>query len=194
MKLRGLLTIVLLGLLLGGCSSKSNFYQLHTASVDDVQRTKHIKKTVIGIAEVDLPEYLDKPQIVTRLSASQLKVNETERWVGAFDKNIQSVLANNLAKLLPQYSFLTRPWEEPVEDRYRIYLSVERFDGDAQTGVVSFRGRWSLVDVENNRLITGEDIDYSERGGANVDALVNTQSRLLERLSRHIAQRVKRYL
>ena len=114
--------------------------------------------------------------------------------MGAFDKNIQSVLANNLAKLLPQYSFLTRPWEEPVEDRYRIYLSVERFDGDAQTGVVSFRGRWSLVDVENNRLITGEDIDYSERGGASVDALVNTQSRLLERLSRHIAQRVKRYL
>ena len=194
MKLRGLLTIVLLGLLLGGCSSKSNFYQLHTASVDDVQRTKHIKKTVIGIAEVDLPEYLDKPQIVTRLSASQLKVNETERWVGAFDKNIQTVLADNLSRLLPQYSFLTHPWEEPMEDRYRIYLSVERFDGDTKSGVVTFNGRWSLVDVENNRLITGEDIDYTERGGVSVDALVQTQSRLLERLSRHIAQRVKRYL
>ena len=194
MKLHLLVTLTLLGVLLGGCSSKSNFYQLHTASVGDVQRTKHIKKTVIGIAEVDLPEYLDKPQIVTRLSASQLKVNETERWVGAFDKNIQSVLADNLSRLLPQYSFLTRPWEEPVNDRYRIYLSVERFDGDAQTGEVTFSGRWSLVDVENNRLIVGEDIDYSERGGVSVDALVQTQSRLLERLSRHIAQRVKRYL
>jgi len=186
--------MILLGALLGGCSSKSNFYQLHTAGIDDVQRTKHIRKTVIGIAEVDLPEYLDKPQIVTRLSASQLKVNETERWVGAFDKNIQTVLANNLAKMLPRYSFMVRPWEEPVEDRYRIYLGIERFDGNAQTGVVSFRGRWSLVDAENNRLITGEDIDYSERGGMRVDALVDTQSRLLERLSRHIAQRVKRYL
>ncbi len=194
MKLRVLFTAILLGVLLGGCSSKSNFYQLHTASIDDVQHTKHIKKTVVGIAEVGLPEYLDKPQIVTRLSASRLKINETERWVGAFDKNIQMVLADNLSRMLPQYSFLVRPWEDPVNDRYRIYLSVERFDGDAQTGVVTFSGRWSLVDVENNRLIVGENIGYRERGGVSVDALVDTQSRLLERLSRHIAQRVKRYL
>jgi len=178
-----------------GCSSKSNFYQLYPQTEQEKSmQTSRLHKKIIGIAEVDLPEYLDKPQIVTRLSSGRLNVNEEERWAGALDKNIQSVIAKNLSGILPQYTFLSKPWEEPLRENYRIYLSVARFDADIKSGDVVFEGRWSLSDPENNRLITGEEVHFKEQGALTLDAMVKAQSRLLERLSRHIAKKLKQSL
>ncbi len=190
-----LLISVVAMLVFSGCSSKSNFYQLYPQSVQAKStQTSHIRKKVIGIAEVDLPEYLDKPQIVTRLSSGRVNVNEEERWVGALDKNMQAVIAQDLSAMLPQYSFLPKPWEEPIKEHYRIYLSVARFDADIKSGNVVFDGRWSLAEPENNRLIAGEEIHLEEQGALTFDAMVEAQSRLLERLSRHIAKKLNSVL
>jgi uncharacterized lipoprotein YmbA len=155
-----------------------------------MNKATHIKRTIVGVAEVGLPEYLDKPEVVTRLSEGRLKMNETDRWAGAFDKNIQSVLTQNLSKLLPNYTFLASPWDEPVEDRYRVYVDVERFDGDLN-GTVTLKGRWSLVDKEENRLVTGEKVHYIERGTPTIDGIVTTQSHMIDRLSRNIARKIR---
>jgi uncharacterized lipoprotein YmbA len=178
-------------ILLAGCSSKSNFYQLHTPQpYGSTKHTTHLKESVIGIDEVKLADYLDKPQIVTRLSAGQLQLHEEERWVGALDKNIQSNLTRNLSRSLPRYTFLASPWDEPVEDRYRIYVAVEHFDGDVN-GTVTLDARWSLVDKEENRLVTGEKVHYVEQGAPTIDGIVTTQSRMIDRLSRQIAKKIR---
>jgi uncharacterized lipoprotein YmbA len=188
-----LLYAMLAAVLLAGCSSKSEFYQLHTPTPEKSNSTKHMQKQVIGVAEVEVAEYLDQPQIVTRISAGRLNVHEGRRWAGSLPKNIQTVLTHELSVLLPRYTFLAYPWEEPVSDRYRIYLSVDRFDGD-ETGMVTFAGRWSLVDKEENRVITSQTVTYHEKGGVMMDELVATQSRILERLSRQIAKKIRRSL
>ena len=185
--------ILCAALLLGGCSSKSNFYQLHTSDHVSGNRVHHVKQNVIGVAEVEVAEYLDQPQIVTRLNEGRVNVHEEDRWAGSFPKNIQTVLTQNLSKLLPSYTFLAAPWEEPISDKHRIYLSIERFDGD-RNGTVVFDGRWSLVDKEENRVVTGERIRYVEQGGMTLDDMVATQSRLLDRLSRSIAKKVRNRL
>jgi len=182
--------ILFTALVFTGCSSKSNFYQLHTNDHVSGNRADRIKQNVIGIAEVEVAGYLDQPQIVTRLNEGRVNVHEEERWAGSFPKNIQTVLTQNLSKLLPSYTLLASPWEEPVSDRYRIYVSIDRFDGD-QNGTVVLDGRWSLVDKEENRMITGEKIRYIDRGGITLDDMVATQSRLLDRLSRSIAKKVR---
>ena len=184
------LGVVLLLALITGCTSKSEFYQLHVPAEESVNTTKHMRQNVIGVAEVEVAEYLDKPQIVTRLSAGRLHVHEERRWAGSLPKNIQTVLTHELSKELPHYSFLAYPWEEPITDRYRIYLTVDRFDGD-ETGMVTFEGRWSLVDKEDNRVITSQIVNYHEQGGVTMDELVATQSRILDKLSRDIAKKIK---
>ena len=182
-------TILIFLLLLAGCSSKSNFYQLHPTT----QKSKQVKQSThsvyIGIGEVSLSEYLEKTELVTRLSAGRLLVNNDQLWAGSLAKNIQSVLRQNLSALLPRYAFLSYPWEEPISDRYRIYLTIDRFDGDAE-GVVTLKGHWSLVSVEENDLIVSEAIYYRESGSKGLDGIVSTQSRILEKLSRHLATRL----
>jgi hypothetical protein len=176
--------------LLSGCSSKSNFYQLYPKSVQSVNSTKSKKGTVIGIAEVEVAEYLTKQEVVTRMNASRLNVHETDLWAGSFAKNIQSVLMHNIAALLPHYTFLIYPWEEPIDDKYRIYVTIDRFDGSA-TGSVTLQGRWSLINKEENKVLYSESVNYTDQGGKTLDDIVNTQSRLLEKLSRRIAGKIR---
>ena len=178
---------------MAGCSSKSNFYQLHPSKQISHNGSSHLKSQVIGVDEVHLADYLDKPQIVTRLTSERLRLHEEERWAGALDKNIQSLLTQNLSEALPGYTFLASPWDEPMEDRYRIYVDVDRFDGDTN-GTVVFDGRWSLVDKEKNCLVTGEKVRYVKHGSATLDGIVTTQSHIVTRLSREIARKIKRWL
>jgi len=177
-------------MLLTGCSTKSNFYQLHPKAKEKSGNNRQHSKHMIGVAEVEVSEYLDKPEIVTRLSAGRLSVHEKERWAGSFAKNLQSVLQHDLSAMLPGYTFLAYPWEEPLSDSYRIYLTIDRFDGDA-TGTVTLSGRWSLVDKNDDRVVLAERIDDTMKGGTSLDAIVDTQSRLLYELSRHIAAKIR---
>ena len=181
--------ILILGLL-NGCSSKSNFYQLQPNSVGSAGSAASMKHTVIGVAEVEVPGYLNKPEMVTRLTGGRIVVHDEERWADAFPNNIQSVLRHNLSTLLPRYTFLSYPWEEPLSDRYRIYVTIDRFDGNS-AGLVRLEGRWSLVDKEDNRVVLGRSFRSQAQGGESLDALVATQSRLLDRLSREIAAKIR---
>ena len=189
MKKNIVLLMIALGLL-SGCSSKSNFYQLHPKSAQTTQSTQSKRGIVIGIAEVEVAEYLHKSEVVTRMSAGRINVHETDLWAGSFAKNIQSVLMHNISSLLPRYTFLNYPWEEPIDDRYRIYVTIDRFDG-FETGSVTLQGRWSLVSKEDNKVLYSESINYSAQGGKSLDEIVDTQSQLLDRLSRRIAGKIR---
>ena len=183
------ITILLILLVFTGCSSKSNFYQLHPKVQQSQNIKSGMKQTVVGIGEVEVPEYLKKSEVVTRLSAGRVEVHEVDRWAGSFSKNIQSVINDNISRLLPKYIFISHPWEEPISDDYRIYITVNKFDGN-NLGKVILEGRWSLVDKESDRVLLSESFTYSETGGITLDEIVDTQSHLLEKLSRRIAQRI----
>ena len=177
-------------LLLSGCSSKSNFYQLHPKKQERYNSTHTKRATVIGIAEVEVAEYLHKSEVITRMSEGRITVHEKDLWAGSFAKNIQSVLMHNIATLLPRYTFLNYPWEEPINDTYRIYVTIEQFDG-YETGSVTLQGRWSLVNKEDNSVLYSESIHYHALSkGKTLDDIVDTQSQLLERLSRRIASKL----
>ncbi|WP_457605627.1 PqiC family protein [Nitratifractor sp.] len=192
---RRLLTLLLsLGLLLlTGCSSKNDFYRLQPAiqSAHSGSAPLH-RERILGIGEVQVADYLRKHELVTRVDSTRLDVHENDLWAGDLEKNIQQVLRANLGKDLPRVTVLAYPWSEPLDDRYRLYLSVDRFDGDLN-GTVTLSGHWSLVDQYDNRLVTGERFRYFAQGAPETEALVETQSRLLDRLSRRIAAKIRRY-
>ena len=189
MKRNIFILLIALGVL-SGCSSKSNFYQLHPKVDQQAESTRSKKATVIGIAQVEVADYLTKSELVTRLSAGRVKVHNSALWAGSLAQNIQTVLTHNISALLPRYTFLAYPWEEPIEDRYRIYITLDRFDG-YENGRVILQGRWSLVNKEENHVLYSESINYTAQGGQSLDEIVETQSSLLDRLSRRIASKVR---
>ncbi len=178
-------------LFLSACSTRLDYYNLHP-TLTPKRDTKAIKpQHIIGISEVKIANYLQKESFTTRLSPNHLKVKDDTVWASSLAKNIQQVLQANLSALLPSYTVLTYPWEEPFNDKKRLFLTINRFDGD-KNGTVVLIGHWSLIDQSRDKLIAGEDFRYIKRGNPNIAGIVETQSQLLGELSHKIAKYIRR--
>ncbi len=193
MKSTILSSLLLLILLLTACSSHHDYYRLHPRLKPHQELSKLKPNRIIGIAEVQIANYLQRKSLATAQGANRLKIDQSALWAGDLDKNIQRVLQHNLAALIPSYTFLSYPWEEPLSDRYRIFVSIDQFEGD-KSGTVNLVGHWSIIDRDTQRLILGENFHYKAVGDATLPGVVATQNRLLERLSRRIAYKIKRQI
>ncbi|WP_292661993.1 PqiC family protein [Nitratifractor sp.] len=188
---RALLSATTLAVIfLAGCSGKSDYYTLQPRLLPRHELRSIKTDHIVGIGEVQVADYLDKKELATRLGHSRMQIRQNSLWAGALNRNIQRVLKVNLSQLIPSRTFLAYPWEEPVSDSHRLFVTVDQFDGDSN-GTVTLMGHWSLVDQRENRLVTGEDFRLTERGAPDTAGIVQTQNRLLERLSRIIAGKIR---
>ena len=185
--MKHIITSTTIALLLIGCSTKSNFYQLRPHS-STLHNTMIQKDHILTIAEVKVAPYLDKPQIVTRINDTQLKLNEFDRWAGDIDKNIQQVVTKNLSLKLPRYTILAKPLQEPINEKYTLFITIDKFDGD-NSGNVILSGHWSLIDAQNQILLKGKKFSYiSHINKPQINTIVEAQSQLLESLSKDISK------
>ena len=115
-------------LLLSGCSSppKTQFY---TLNAPPPQRAAGPSATVLAIGPIDLPEYLQRPQIVTRPEGNRLIVDEFNRWGGSLEEEIDRVLAQHLGALVGTQQVYSYPSRIVAGIDYRISLYLRAFDG-----------------------------------------------------------------
>ncbi|MDH5298187.1 MAG: PqiC family protein, partial [Desulfobulbaceae bacterium] len=114
-RLAGWLAPLLLSvLLLAGCVPRTDPVSYYQLSALEAERsgtaTADSDKLVIGIGPVGLPEYLDRPQIVTRLTPNRLHLAHNHRWAEPLGQNIARVLGENLSPLLGTDRILLPPW------------------------------------------------------------------------------------
>lgn len=144
----------------------------------------------IGLGPVTLPGYLDRPQIVTRLSDNQIALAESDRWAEPLADDLTSTLRDNLAALLPQSSYVAYPWYESDAPDFAVALEVRRFESDAAGGVV-LEATWRLT--RGDAVVGGRDVHIEEQaGGPGRVAAVAAQSRALGELSGQIGTAIRR--
>jgi len=181
---------ILLLPLLSACSGKSNYYRLQP-TIDNGTKSRAISTKVIGVAEVKVPDYLESKSIVLSSGKNRVNIFETENWAGNPGKNIQSVLRSDLSAILPGYTFVSYPWNEPLMDDNRIYLTITGMDSE-KGGVCHIDGRWSLVDEKSGRVVTGREFSYSQKCGDDIDSIASSYSDMIATISRDIAKSIKR--
>jgi len=143
----------------------------------------------VGIGPVTIPGYLDRPQMVVRLSDNEIAVSETDRWGEALGESIMRTLEENLTGLLPGSSYVRYPWYPSEAPDYAVALDVRRFEADAGGDVVleaTWRLRRDGAEVGARSVRLSESADAPDRGSA-----VAAQSRALAELSREIADAVR---
>ena len=145
---------------------------------------------VLGLGPITVPGYLDRPQIVVRLSENEIALAESERWAEPLADNLARALGENLSKLLPTSSYVAYPWYESAAPDYGIALAVLRFEADA-TGAVVLDATWQLT-AGHGVIDEGATLVEESAGGPDRTATVAAQSRALAELSRQIASAVRR--
>jgi len=189
-------SVAFMALLIGcaaGTSAPSRFYLMSPLSGPKAESGVSAGRRCItvGIGPVEIPAYLDRPQIVTRVSENEVRLAEFDRWAEPLSDSIPRVLAENISGLLCAESINVFPWRESAPVQYQVIVEVLRLDGDLG-GRAFLLTRWAILEERQESPAVARRSSYSERVEAkDYEALVSSLSRLLEDLSRDIAVAIK---
>lgn len=169
-------------LLIGGCATtpQSQFYTLSEGSSVVSGQTYALS---LALGPIDLPQYLDRPQIVSRGGDNRLTVDEFNRWGGALDEEIERVLVAQLGQRLGTARIYRYPSRIVAGTDYRVALEIRSFDGTVG-GKVHLDLDWSLIDDRTADVIAVRRAEYTEASErADYGAYAASLSRLLARLA-----------
>ncbi len=175
-----------------GCASSpaSNFYILEpmppatTASAE--------RRLTVRVGPIEMAEYLDRPQIITRTGTNSLKADEFNRWIEPLDSSFLRALTTNLGAALnsPKVQpFSTGRASAELFD-YQVLVNVTQFDVDSANNAV-MTGQWGVVSLEQDKIFDAQQIDmrtvaassdYADRAAA----LSQLVSQLAEKIAADI--------
>lgn len=146
----------------------------------------------VEIAAVRLPQYLERPQIVTRSSENRLELAEFDQWGGNLRKNLKRVLAMNLAGLLEKAHVVVAPYGPSGLSDFRVEVEVLQFERDS-AGRVRLSAHWLLSKGSDRIPLVTRTTELEEPGDGdplNFENTVMAMSRLAGNLSRTIAEEI----
>ena len=178
------------------CASNapSRFYVLSslTGTGGEPEMASDKRRVTIGVESVELPAYLDRQQIVTRVSANELHLAGFDEWAEPLGDNFTRVLMENLSILISPNSFIILAARGPEPTDYRVQVEVTRFDGRLG-GDASLLARWTIFGKDDKKIFLTRKSSFKEAtGGPDYKALVAAQNRTVEAFSREIAGAIKR--
>ncbi len=180
------LTVFLSLLLLTACigtTPQSKFYNLKPLENNSPLSTR--PELTIGIETVEIPSYLDRPQIVTfQTNGIEMTISEFNRWSEPLSSMIQQTLAQDLAAVMPR-SLVKVPASARENFDYTIRLEIIKFDG-SWNHLVSLDTWWTITNSEG-KVILRRRSNLSLPLKNNYDNQVIQQSALLVNLAEEIA-------
>lgn len=191
-------SLLLIGLFLSGVlgcggSKPSRFYGLSAAKTVTGDRRNEPAPTriAIGIRTLKLPEYLLRPQIITRTANDELVVSEFDRWAEPLEKNFERVLIEDLSKDVPTNNIFLFPVRDSSVTNFQIVIEVTEFELSAGN-TVTLSARWGITRGEEIVFLMDKRSTFSEHiQDEGFAPAVAAMSRLTERLSSDIAAEIR---
>lgn len=172
---------------IGQQSDPTRFYALTPTAVRPEQPlSRHAAQLVVGVGPVQVADYLDRSHIVTRESATELKLPEFDRWGGDLKKEIARVVSSNLATLLGTSGVVQHPWKSGVSPDVSVEISIERFERDID-GKVKLTAAWQIYADDGRTALLFRRTELEKESGAGFEAITQNLSELTGELSREIA-------
>ncbi len=185
-------------LMLSGCvtmnSPDSKLYTLSSVAYDATSMSdQSASLPVLAVGPVDLPDYLRRPQIVSREGDNRIQVAEFDRWAAPLNEQIERVLAENLGARIHDLVVINYR-EQRFKPTFRLTMSLERFERQ-DAGEVKLAGRWTLSNADSGAvLMTRRDNLSVPVKGAGYEAAVAAQSEALKLLAGDVSDALEKYL
>jgi uncharacterized protein len=186
--------LCLLLFMLVGCASSppSRFYLLSPLqNGSEVQPAAGVPCISIGIGPVKLPEYTNRPQIITRTSQNELSRAQFDLWAEPLSNTFSRVIAENLTRLLCTESVHLFPWIPSIKPDYIVRAEVMEFTGDLDTKAY-LQVQWSIWGTAEKKEIVRRRSTYNEAvQDPTYHSLVQAYSNMVGQLSRDIAEAIE---
>ena len=191
--LRAALCIALVALLLVGCAHTPQPHYYVLSGPSEVTNNAARSGPAIGLGPITLPDYLDRPQIVTRATDSRLALSNEHRWAEPLPASFSRALLAHLEKALPTQDMVLHPWRSALDIAHQVQIEVTRFERGAD-GTFRLGARWS-VSTAGSDTGTGtrqSDIEIPlEAKSDDYDALLAAANSAVAALATTIATQLK---
>lgn len=147
-----------LALALSGCMSMSSsptprFYMPVSLEKDQVAQKIEIPSgVIIAVGPIGIPEYLDRPQIVTKNDNGTMHFAQFDRWAEPLDSALNRLLIDDLAAMLPSANFQFFPCSFTIPLDYHVIADVVRLDIELNKDMV-LEIQWSIIDSRSKKMI-----------------------------------------
>lgn len=190
------LAVVALAVLAASCSplapfpNRNKFFMLSPISQEGASRpsTSLDQQIAIGVGPVDFPDYVKRPEVVTRTAPNRIDVSAENRWAGPLDKNFARVLSENLSTLLSTQRVQNYPWNRATPVDYQVMVNVEQFDTDGKQAILI--ARWSIRDGRDSKELYATETTSSAPIGPGAEGPSAALSSNVATLSREIASQL----
>jgi uncharacterized lipoprotein YmbA len=190
------LGVLYLFLIVSGCISIPNsptprFYSL--SAVNETQVSKKINlpsDVIIGVGPVKIPEYLDRPQIVTKNKEKMVQFAQFDRWGESLDLGLARLIREDLTAMLPGAKLTLYPWNPSIAVNYQVVAEVVQLDNELDKDM-HFVVQWTVIDVQNSKTVIIKRSEFRQPIlPQNYSGLAKTLSTACASLSSQIAEAI----
>ena len=179
---------------LSSCSAPASPTRLYVLTpltqVEPISRAPGGRDVSLGVGPVELPQYVNRPEMVTGHNAPVLQSAALVQWAEPLRDGFTRVLAENLSLLLATERVTIFPWQS-VTPAYQVVVNVIQFLGQPG-GEVSLVALWSLLGKPGQEALVSKKSSFREpTGGQDYEALAAAMSRTVAALSRDIAAAIR---
>ncbi len=132
----------------GGTPMPHRYYLIDPVDSAPLTQTEPLAVEIVGL---ELPQYLERFQLATRVSSTELRYSETHQWAESLRKNLLRTLARNLAQRLGTPGVGTPLARSATRPDLRVQISIEAFERTAD-GPVMLAARWQVLGDEPPRV------------------------------------------
>jgi len=158
---------VCLALVLSGCISVQNsptprFYMLQAVDENQVNKKTNIASEVfIGVGPVKIPEYQDRPQIVTQNKEKMLKFAQFDRWGESLNLGVARLIAEDLTVMFPGEKFTLYPWNLSIPVKYQVVVEIVQLDSELDKNLFLV-AQWLVIDAENSKTLVMKRSEFRQ--------------------------------
>ncbi|CAG9224284.1 ABC_trans_aux domain-containing protein [Paraburkholderia sabiae] len=172
-----------------GCKSPpTSFYTLRADP--SIERSSDMVHGAVVVGPVTVPELVDRPQLVTRVSGNEVALDEFARWGEPLRSGVAAAIAGDLTRLLGSERVSVSSQTVAGTESWRVRIDIVQFDsmpGEA----VAIDALWTVRVAGRTTLLTGRSAVREPVSGSGYDALVAAHSRALATVSRDIAAAIR---
>jgi uncharacterized protein len=192
--------LLLVGIMAGGCSvlppqeDRARFFVLTpTAGSGRVAAAQSGDRPLtVGLGPVTIPRYLDRPEVVTRLSDTEFSVSDTDRWAEPLGVNVSSVIKQDLAAESPAIQIVSFPWSSKTHIDYRVAVDFHHLERSAD-GQAVVQALWTVRTADDRMLQSSTTTAAGAAGDKNQSSAAAALSRGVAQVSADIAHALAEY-
>jgi len=141
---------------LGTSKSTATRFYLLESNVEPMMVTEsqgRLSNLSLGVGPVTIPPYLDRPQLVTRMSGNELRMDEFRQWAEPLRDTIARVIEENISAQTGAKHIHSMPKPRSAVIDLQVTLDVQQFDADT-AGNVTLKSVWRIIKPDGHQRLT----------------------------------------